>query len=114
MVRFLVEQIKKRAMRDLQRITKRRGTRLHALGIEYPHASPAQLLGAPSHLRTEAPGDDLRAPARSVAFVVDRLSMGAAIDLAKRLGMKRLEPSLRERIQDICKADASRNCDELR
>ena len=48
------------------------------------------------------------------AFVVDRLSMGAAVDLAKRLGMKRLEPSLRERIQGICKADASRNCGELR
>jgi protein tyrosine phosphatase (PTP) superfamily phosphohydrolase (DUF442 family) len=48
------------------------------------------------------------------AFVVDRLSAPAAIDLAKRLGMKKLEAPLRERIREICKADASRNCEDLR
>ncbi len=45
------------------------------------------------------------------AFVVDRVSPSAAIDLAKRLGMKKLESALRERIAEICKADASRNCE---
>ena len=45
------------------------------------------------------------------AFVVDRVSPTAAIDLAKSLGMKKLESALRERIAEICKADASRNCE---
>jgi uncharacterized protein (TIGR01244 family) len=44
------------------------------------------------------------------AFVVDRLSASAAIDLARSLGMKRLEAALRERISKICKSDKSRNC----
>ena len=48
------------------------------------------------------------------AFVVDRMSALGAIDLAKRLGMKKLEKPLRERILEICKADASRNCEEVR
>jgi protein tyrosine phosphatase (PTP) superfamily phosphohydrolase (DUF442 family) len=48
------------------------------------------------------------------AFVVDRVSPAAAIDLGKRLGMKRLESALRERIHEICKRDASRNCEEVR
>jgi protein tyrosine phosphatase (PTP) superfamily phosphohydrolase (DUF442 family) len=47
------------------------------------------------------------------AFVVDRLSAAAAIDLAKRLGMRKLESALRERIREICKADVSRNCEEV-
>lgn len=45
------------------------------------------------------------------AFVVDRVSPEAAIDLAKRLGMKRLEEALRERIRGICKSDDSRSCE---
>ena len=48
------------------------------------------------------------------AFVVDRVSATAAIDLAKRLGMKKLESPLRERIHEICKADASRSCEGMR
>lgn len=45
------------------------------------------------------------------AFVVDRVSAAAAIDLAKSLGLKKLEAALRERIAEICKADKSRNCE---
>jgi protein tyrosine phosphatase (PTP) superfamily phosphohydrolase (DUF442 family) len=48
------------------------------------------------------------------AFVVDRASPATAIDLAKGLGMKKLESALRERIAEICKADASRNCEGVR
>lgn len=48
------------------------------------------------------------------AFVVDRRSALAAIDLAKRLGMKKLEAPLRERIREICKADPSRSCEEVK
>jgi uncharacterized protein (TIGR01244 family) len=44
------------------------------------------------------------------AFVVDRVSPAAAMDLAKSLGLKELEAALRQRIAQICKADASRNC----
>ncbi len=47
------------------------------------------------------------------AFVVDRLSAAAAIELAKSLGMKKLETALRERIQAICKRDPSRNCEGI-
>jgi protein tyrosine phosphatase (PTP) superfamily phosphohydrolase (DUF442 family) len=47
------------------------------------------------------------------AFVVDRLSASAAIDLARSLGMKRLEAALRERISEICKSDKSRNCQDV-
>ena len=47
------------------------------------------------------------------AFVVDRLSAAAAIDLAKSLGMKKLEAALRERIAEICKSDKSRNCEDV-
>jgi hypothetical protein len=45
------------------------------------------------------------------AFVVDRLSPAAAIDLAKTLGLTKLEKALRERIAEICKSDKSRNCE---
>jgi uncharacterized protein (TIGR01244 family) len=44
------------------------------------------------------------------AFVVDRVSPVAAMDLARSLGLKQLEAALRERIDRICKADPSRNC----
>jgi len=44
------------------------------------------------------------------AFVVDRVSAAAAIDLAKSLGLTKLEAALRARIAEICKADKSRNC----
>lgn len=44
------------------------------------------------------------------AFVVDRMSPAAAIDVAKSLGLTRLETALRERIAEICKSDKSRNC----
>jgi len=47
------------------------------------------------------------------AFVVDRMSASAAIDLAKSLGMKKLEAALRDRIAEICKADKSRNCEDV-
>ncbi len=47
------------------------------------------------------------------AFVVDRVSPAAAIELAKSLGMKKLEAALRERIAEICKRDKSRRCEEL-
>jgi uncharacterized protein (TIGR01244 family) len=45
------------------------------------------------------------------AFVVDRVSAAAAIDLAKSLGLTKLEAALRERIAAICKADKSRSCE---
>ncbi len=48
------------------------------------------------------------------AFVVDRVSAAAAIDLARSLGMKRLDAALRERISEICKSDKSRNCQDVR
>ncbi|MGB5366744.1 MAG: sulfur transferase domain-containing protein [Polyangiales bacterium] len=48
------------------------------------------------------------------AFVVDRASAAAAMDLAKSLGLTKLETALRERIAEICKADKSRNCEDLR
>lgn len=48
------------------------------------------------------------------AFVVDRLSAAAAIALAKSLGMKKFEATLRERIAEICKRDASRNCEGVK
>ena len=48
------------------------------------------------------------------AFVVDRASAAAAMDLAKSLGLTKLEAALRERIAEICKADKSRNCEDLR
>ena len=48
------------------------------------------------------------------AFVVDRVSAAAAMDLAKSLGLTKLEAALRERIAEICKADKSRNCEDLR
>lgn len=47
------------------------------------------------------------------AFVVDRMSPAAAMDLAKSLGITTLEAALRARIAEICKADKSRNCGEL-
>jgi uncharacterized protein (TIGR01244 family) len=47
------------------------------------------------------------------AFVVDRLSAAAAIDLAKSLGMKKFEEALRERIGEICKSDKSRHCKDV-
>lgn len=47
------------------------------------------------------------------AFVVDRVSAAAAIDLAKSLGLTKLEAALRERIAEICKADKSRNCEGM-
>ena len=47
------------------------------------------------------------------AFVVDRVSEAAAIDLAKSLGLTKLEAALRKRIAEICKADKSRNCEPL-
>jgi protein tyrosine phosphatase (PTP) superfamily phosphohydrolase (DUF442 family) len=47
------------------------------------------------------------------AFVVDRMSAAAAIDLAKSLGMKKFEAALRERIAEICKSDKSRNCRDV-
>ncbi len=47
------------------------------------------------------------------AFVVDRASPAAAIDLAKSLGLKRFEAALRSRIAEICKADRSRHCKDI-
>lgn len=47
------------------------------------------------------------------AFVVDRMSAAAAIDLAKSLGMKKFEAALRERIAEICESDKSRNCKDV-
>lgn len=47
------------------------------------------------------------------AFVVDRLSASASIDLAKGLGLTTLEADLRKRIKAICKQDKSRNCEDL-
>lgn len=48
------------------------------------------------------------------AFVVDRISPARAIDLARGLGLKKLEGALRERISAICKADPSRNCEGMK
>lgn len=48
------------------------------------------------------------------AFVVDRLSAAAAIDIAKQLGLTKLEPALRKRIAEICEADKSRSCEGVR
>lgn len=47
------------------------------------------------------------------AFVVDRVSAAVAIELAKSLGMKKLEHALRKRILEICKADQSRRCEHM-
>ena len=47
------------------------------------------------------------------AFVVDRQSPAAAIDLAKSLGMKRFEAALRKRIAEICESDKSRHCEDV-
>ncbi len=47
------------------------------------------------------------------AFVVDRVPPAVAIQLAKTLGMKRYEPALRQRIEEICKRDTSRRCEEV-
>lgn len=47
------------------------------------------------------------------AFVVDRMSASAAIDLAKGLGLTALEADLRKRIAAICKRDKSRTCEDL-
>ncbi len=47
------------------------------------------------------------------AFVVDRKSAAAAIDLAKSLGIKKHEAALRARIAEICRSDKSRNCEDL-
>ncbi|MGD8316816.1 MAG: sulfur transferase domain-containing protein [Myxococcales bacterium] len=48
------------------------------------------------------------------AFVVDRLSATASIDIAKGLGLTTLEADLKQRIKAICKRDKSRNCEDLR
>ncbi len=48
------------------------------------------------------------------AFVVDRASAAAAIDLAKSLGMKKHEAALRKKIAEICEADKSRHCEATR
>ena len=47
------------------------------------------------------------------AFVVDRVSAAAAIEIAKSLGMKRYEAILRKRLAEICKADESRTCEDV-
>ncbi len=47
------------------------------------------------------------------AFVVDRVSAAAAIEIAKSLGMKRYEAALRKRLAEICKADKSRRCEDV-
>lgn len=47
-------------------------------------------------------------------FVVDRVSAEAAIGYAKTLGMKKHEAALRKRIAQICKADKSRHCEDVR
>jgi len=47
------------------------------------------------------------------AFVVDRTSPAAAMDLAKSLGLTELEAALRKRIAEICKTDKSRNCGDF-
>lgn len=47
-------------------------------------------------------------------FVVDRKPPAVAMDYAKQLGLRKLEPALRERIREICKADASRNCEGMK
>lgn len=48
------------------------------------------------------------------AFIVDRKPAAAAIDFAKQLGLTKLEPALRQRIAEICKADPSRNCEGVK
>ncbi len=48
------------------------------------------------------------------AFVVDRVSAPTAIEYAKTLGMKKHEAALRKRIAEICKADKSRHCEDVR
>ena len=45
--------------------------------------------------------------------MVDRVSATAAIDLAKSLGLTKLEAALRERIAEICKSDKSRSCEDV-
>jgi len=68
------------------------------------------VLPAVVHCRT---GQRVSALLGLKAFVVDRMSAAAAIDLAKSLGMKKFEAALRERISEICKSDKSRNCEDL-
>ncbi|MBW2380098.1 MAG: hypothetical protein JRG70_11205 [Deltaproteobacteria bacterium] len=82
--------------------------------VRIPVAGPAGLTqdNAPAvlHCRT---GQRVSALLGLKAFVVDRASAAAAMDLAKRLGIKKLEAALRERIAEICKSDKSRNCEDL-
>jgi len=79
----------------------------HKLGnaLDEPDALPAVL-----HCST---GQRVSALLGLKAFVVDRMSAAAAIDLAKTLGMKKFEAALRERIAEICKTDKSRNCEDV-
>jgi uncharacterized protein (TIGR01244 family) len=72
--------------------------------------SEEDVLPAVLHCRT---GQRVSALLGLKAFVVDRASAAAAMDLAKRLGIKKLEAALRERIAEICKSDKSRNCEDL-
>ena len=79
----------------------------HALGKAL---SEEDVLPAVLHCRT---GERVSALMGLKAFVVDRASAAAAMDLAKQLGIKKLEAALRERIAEICKSDKSRNCEDL-
>lgn len=70
--------------------------------------SGEDVLPAVVHCRT---GERTAALLGLRAFVVDRVQPEAAVDVAKGLGMKKLEAALRQRLQEICQADASRNCE---
>jgi protein tyrosine phosphatase (PTP) superfamily phosphohydrolase (DUF442 family) len=92
--------------------------------VSIPVAGPAGLTEANARALSRALGEEDVLPAvvhcsvgeRAAAllgleaFVVGRVSPAAAIDIAKLLGMRKLEQALRDRIHDICKRDVSRNC----
>jgi len=96
--------------------------------VSIPVPGPAGLTEANAHSLAKALGEQDALPAvvhcktgqrvsallGLKAFVVDRISAAAAMDLAKSLGLTKLETALRERIAEICKADKSRNCEDLR
>lgn len=95
--------------------------------VSIPVAGPAGLTEANARTLAKALGEQDALPAvlhcksgqrvsallGLKAFVVDRVSAAAAIDLAKSLGLTKLEAALRQRIAEICKADKSRNCEDV-
>jgi uncharacterized protein (TIGR01244 family) len=88
-----------------------------AAGLTEPNARAlGQALNAPDALPAVvhcSTGQRASALLGLEVFVVDRVSAATAIAWAKSLGMTKLEPALRKRIQEICEADKSRKCEKV-